>query len=220
LLSGYDCGEFSPRDVVAELSARIQQVDSSIGAFTVLTLDVALRDADACTEELAHGIRRGSLHGVPIAIKELFDVKDARTTYGSMVMGERLAEHDAEAVRRLRDAGAIILGLTRSHEFGWGITTQHARMGSTRNPWAFNRVPGGSSGGSAAAVAAGMVPIALASDTGGSIHIPSAYCGVAGLTPTYGRVSKCGAVPVAPSLDPGLISRDVGPLAIFCACRL
>ena len=215
LLAAYEGGDLSPREVCAALSARIEQLDSSIGAFTVLNLDQARREAEACTEELARGFRRGPLHGIPVAIKELFDVEGARTTFGSMLFRDRVAEGDAGAVRRLRRAGAIIMGLTRSHEFGWGITTQHAQLGGTHNPWDHRRVPGGSSGGSAAAVATGMVPLALASDTGGSVRIPAGYCGVAGLKPTYGRVSKAGAVPLAPSLDhPGFISRGVSDLAI------
>jgi len=215
LLQAYDCGNLSPLEVLAALSARVEQLDSAIRAFTALNVSQALRDAKACTEELAHGFRRGPLHGVPLAIKELFDVEGARTTFGSMLFRDRVAQGDAETVRRLRGAGAIIMGLTRSHEFGWGITTQHAELGGTHNPWDYRRVPGGSSGGSAAAVAAGMVPLALASDTGGSIRVPAGYCGVAGLKPTYGRVSKAGGVPLAPSLDhPGFISRDVTDLTI------
>jgi len=215
LQGAYDRSDLSPREALAALAGRIEDINPQIGAFTTLTLDRAEADARACTEELARGFRRGPLHGIPIAIKELFDVKDARTTYGSMVFRERMARDDAEAVRRLRQAGAVIVGLTRSHEFGWGITTQHALMGGTRNPWNVGRVPGGSSGGAAAAVAAGMVPAALGSDTGGSIRIPAGYCGVAGLKPTYGRVSTRGAVPLAPSLDhPGPIARSVGDLAI------
>jgi aspartyl-tRNA(Asn)/glutamyl-tRNA(Gln) amidotransferase subunit A len=215
LREAYDRGALSPREVCVALSTRVKELDSSIGAFSALNLDRALRDAEACTQELARGFRRGPLHGIPVAIKELFDVEGACTTFGSMLFRDRVAPRDAEVVRRLRSAGAIIVGLTRSHEFGWGITTQHAQLGGTHNPWDYCRVPGGSSGGSAAAVATGMVPIALASDTGGSIRIPAGYCGVAGLKPSYGRVSKVGAVPLAPSLDhPGFISRDVSDLAM------
>ena len=215
LQAAYSSGDLSPREVCTALFARIEQLNSSLGAFTTLTFDRALRDADACTEELSRGVRRGPLHGIPVAIKELFDVEGARTTYGSPLLADRVAEHDAEAVHRMRKAGAIVLGLTRSHEFGWGITTQHFQRGGTHNPWDYTRVPGGSSGGSAAAVAAGMAPITLVSDTGGSIRLPASYCGVAGLKPTYGRISKVGVVPLAPSLDHiGFISRNVGDLAV------
>jgi Asp-tRNA(Asn)/Glu-tRNA(Gln) amidotransferase A subunit family amidase len=143
LLKAYDCGSLSPLEVCAALSVRVEQLDSAIRAFTALRLSQALRDAKACTEQLAHGFRRGPLHGVPVAIKELFDVEGVRTTYGSTLFRDRVAKGDAEAVRRLRSAGAIIMGLTRSHEFGWGITTQHAEMGGTHNPWNYYRVPDG-----------------------------------------------------------------------------
>jgi aspartyl-tRNA(Asn)/glutamyl-tRNA(Gln) amidotransferase subunit A len=216
LIERYNSGELSPREVCQALCTRIRQCDSAIGAFTTLTFEEALRDAHGYTEELARGVRRGPLHGVPVAVKELFDVEGARTTFGSVLFRDRVAKADAGAVKRLRAAGAMIIGLTRSHEFGWGITTQHAQTGGTCNPWDRSRVPGGSSGGSAAAIALGMAPAALASDTGGSIRIPAGYCGVAGLKPTYGRISKAGAVPLAPSLDhPGFITRDVTSLGLL-----
>lgn len=215
LLEAYERGELSPREVVRAAVERIESVDPLVGAFTTLTLERATEEADACTEELAGGTRRGPLHGVPVAIKELFDVEGARTSYGSTIFRDRVAKEDAEAVRRLRSAGAIVLGLARSHEFGWGITTQHAELGSTRNPWDLERVPGGSSGGAAAAIATGMAPLALGSDTGGSIRIPAAFCGVAGLKPTYGRVSRYGLIAFASSLDcPGPIGKDVTDLAL------
>jgi aspartyl-tRNA(Asn)/glutamyl-tRNA(Gln) amidotransferase subunit A len=145
-----------------------------------------------------------------VAVKELFDVAGAVGCYGSMIFADRVSPADAELVRRLRAAGAIIIGTTRSHEFGWGITTQHERLGSTFNPWALDRVPGGSSGGSAVALATGMVPLAIGSDTGGSIRIPAGFCGVAGLKPTYGRIPKRGGVSLAPSLDhPGPMARSI-----------
>jgi aspartyl-tRNA(Asn)/glutamyl-tRNA(Gln) amidotransferase subunit A len=208
--------ELSPHEVVEALARRIEQVDPQVHAFTTLTLERALDESARQTDELARGEERGPLHGVPVGIKELFDVGGAVTSYGSLVFSDRRADLDAVAVRNLRRAGAIVLGLTRSHEFGWGITTQHAVLGGTRNPWDFSRVPGGSSGGSAAALATGMVPLALGSDTGGSIRIPACYCGVAGFKPTYGRVSAVGAVPLAPSLDhPGPMARDVADLALM-----
>lgn len=204
----------SPREVVEALADRIEGLDPLVSAFTTLQLDRALDDAKRRTEELESGRVRGPLHGVPVGIKELFDVAGAVTSYGSTICRDRVPEEDAEAVRRLRAAGAIIMGLTRSHEFGWGITTQHETLGGTRNPWNRDRVPGGSSGGSAAAVAMGMVPLALGSDTGGSIRIPASLCGVTGLKPSYGRISKRGAVPLAPSLDHvGVIGRDVESVA-------
>jgi aspartyl-tRNA(Asn)/glutamyl-tRNA(Gln) amidotransferase subunit A len=213
LRASYERRELSPREAVAALIEHIERHDASIGAFTTPTFERALADAADLTDELAAGESRGALHGVPVGIKELFDVGGAETTYGSPMLAGRIPQHDAEAVRRLRAAGCIVMGLTRSHEFGWGITTQNERLGSTVNPWSTDRVPGGSSGGSAAALAMGFVPVALGSDTGGSIRIPAAFCGVAGFKPTYGRVSKRGAVALAPSLDhPGPLARDVAGL--------
>ena len=213
LQASYRSGAASPVEVVEELSERIEALDPGIGSFTTLTLERAADDARVLTDELAGGATRGPLHGVPVGIKELFDVGGAETTYGSTLLSGRIPTEDAEAVRRLREAGCIVMGLTRSHEFGWGITTQHSTRGSTRNPWALDRVPGGSSGGSAAALAMGFVPLALGSDTGGSIRIPATYCGVAGFKPTYGRVSKRGAVSLASSLDhPGPLARRVADL--------
>ena len=178
----------------------------------------ALDEARQRSDELSRGEWAGPLHGIPVAIKELFDVEGAIGCYGSTILARRIASSDAAAVARWRAAGAIVVGTTRSHEFGWGITTQHATLGSTLNPWNTDRVPGGSSGGSAAAVAAGMVPLALGSDTGGSIRIPACFCGIAGIKPTYGLVSKRGAVSLAPSLDhPGPLARTVTDLAIGLA---
>ena len=151
---------------------------------------------------------------MPIAVKELFDVESADGSYGSMVLAGRRAEDDAAVVASLRRAGAVVVGLTRSHEFGWGITTQHATRGSTHNPWNLDRIPGGSSGGSAAAVAAGIVPLAVASDTGGSIRLPASFCGVFGLKTTPGRISRRGGVPLAPSFDTvGFVARNPSLLA-------
>lgn len=202
----------TPQQLVASCLARIEAIDGDVGAFTWLD-PTAMDQADALGRELEAGRSRGPLHGIPIGIKELFDVAGAPTTYGSLLLPGVPAQLDAELVRRLREYGAVIIGTTRSHEFGWGITTQHASRGSTRNPWDLDRVPGGSSGGSAAAVAAGMIPLAVGSDTGGSIRIPSAFCGVAGIKPSYGRISKAGAVSLAPSFDtPGFIAPRVRDL--------
>lgn len=206
LLRAYARRETAPTEVVAALAERIQRLDPDLHAFTTLTLDRATEEARRRTDELGRG-QRGPLHGIPVAIKELFDVEGAVTSFGSPIFHDRVPRRDAEAVRRLRAAGAIVLGLTRSHEFGWGITTQQAGRGGTRNPWDLTRVPGGSSGGSAAALAAGLTPVALGSDTGGSIRIPGSFCGVCGIKPTHGRVNAQGALPLAPSLD------HVGPMA-------
>lgn len=205
-------GSTTPEQLAETCLARIEAVDHEVGAFTWLD-PTAMDQAEALGRELEAGRSRGPLHGIPIGVKELFDVAGGPTHYGSLVLPGEPAIADAELVRRLKEGGALIIGTTRSHEFGWGITTQHATRGSTRNPWDLDRIPGGSSGGSAAAVAAGMVALAVASDTGGSIRIPSAFCGVAGIKPSYGRISKRGAVSLAPSLDtPGFIAATVRDL--------
>ena len=218
LLDAYRSGSASPREAVESSLRRIEHLDPTIGAFREVFHERALDEARHRTDELARGDRTGPLHGIPVAIKELFDVEDATGSYGSTILADRIAPSDATAVARWREAGAIVVGTTRSHEFGWGITTQNATLGSTLNPWDTDRVPGGSSGGSAAALSAGMVPLALGSDTGGSIRIPACFCGIAGIKPTYGLVSKRGAVSLAPSLDhPGPLARTVPDLAIGLA---
>lgn len=187
----------------------IENHDAEIGAFVDVLPDAAVRQARAVDA----GTVSGPLAGVPVAIKELFDVAGGDNSYGSEVRAGAIADTDATVVTRLRAAGAVVTGLTRSHEFGWGITTQHATRGSTRNPWDLNRVPGGSSGGSAAAVAADLVPLAVGSDTGGSIRLPAAFCGVLGLKTTFGRIGRGGGVALAPSFDsPGLLARSIALL--------
>ena len=209
----YAAGETDPSEVMAAALERIERLDGLLGAFAEVTVERATAEAAERTAELRRGESRGPLHGVPVAVKELFDVAGAIGDHGSDALAGRVPEVDAELVRRLRAAGAVIVGVTRSHEFGWGITSQHATRPSPRNPWNLDRVPGGSSGGSAAAVAAGMVPAAVASDTGGSVRIPAAFCGVAGVKPTFGRISRAGGAALAPSLDtPGVVAGRVEDL--------
>ncbi|MBO67811.1 MAG: hypothetical protein CL398_05810 [Acidiferrobacteraceae bacterium] len=211
----YQAKSATPVEVVESCFDRISLIEGQVGAFREVFYEQAIVDAQqlsAISQEFRSSM---PLYGVPVAIKELFDVKDASGCYGSEVLDNRIATSDAEVVRRIRSAGAVIMGMTRAHEFGWGITTQHRSKGSTFNPWNVDRVPGGSSGGSAAAVAAGMVPIALASDTGGSIRIPAAVCGIYGIKPTYGRIPKRGGVSLAPSMDhPGPVARNLEDLAL------
>lgn len=216
LAQHFAAGTASPAEALDSVLGRIAAVDGHIGAFTCVLEEQARARSAELTEELAQGHRRGPLHGVPVAVKELFDVQGAPGDYGSEVLAGRIADNDAECVRRLRRAGAVIVGTTRSHEFGWGITTQHQTRGGTRNPWNLNRVPGGSSGGSGAAVAAGMVPAAVGSDTGGSIRIPACFCGVAGLKPTFGRIGRTGGVALAPSFDTvGALGRSISDAALL-----
>lgn len=197
----------SPREVVDACLRRIEEANPELNAFVTVCADQARRTADELTAELARGVYRGPLHGIPVAIKDLTDVAGVRTTYGSSLYREHVPVDDAVPVARLRRAGAIIVGKTNTHEFAFGTTTNNPHYGATHNPWRLGHVPGGSSGGSGAAVAAGLVPLATGSDTGGSIRIPSAACGVVGIKPTYGRVSLRGTYPLASSLD------HVGPLA-------
>lgn len=198
-------GELSPRELTDAVLDGIAAERAH--AFVTVCADQARRDAERCTEELARGARRGPLHGIPIAVKDLTDTAGVRTTYGSSLFRDHVPAADAEPIARLRAAGAIVVGKTNTHEFACGVTTTNPHYGTTHNPWRHDRIPGGSSGGSAAAVAAGLVPIATGSDTGGSIRVPSALCGVVGVKPTHGRVSLRGTYPMGASCD------HVGPIA-------
>ncbi len=173
----------------------------SFNSFITLTPDSALAAAAERDRELADGRDRGPFHGIPIALKDIFYTQGIATTAGSLVFGDFVPDHDATVVSRLRIAGAISIGKTNLHELAYGITSKNPHYGFVLNPADPTRIPGGSSGGSAAAVAAGFVPVALGSDTGGSIRIPASYCGITGLKPTYGRVSRYGVLPLAFSLD-------------------
>lgn len=198
-------GEVSPRELVEAALERIERLDPKVEAFVTVRADQALEEADRLTGELSHSGPRGPLHGVPIAVKDLIEVAGVPTACGSRVREGHLAEADATAVRRLRDAGAIVIGKTTTHEFAYGPVCE-----PTRNAWHADHISGGSSGGSAVAVALEMAFAALGTDTGGSIRCPAAYNGVAGLKPTYGRVSKAGVVPLSWSLDHvGFMARDV-----------
>lgn len=206
----------SPVEVVEALAERIERLDSGLGAFTTLCLERAREEAVAAEALYREGGEAGPLEGVPFGVKDLFDTADVRTTYGSPMFSDHVPEHDAEAVRRVRAAGAILIGKTQTHEFAWGITSVNELMGTSRNPWAPDRISGGSSGGSAVALGADMLPLALGSDTGGSIRVPSSFCGIVGLKPTYGRVSLDGIFPLASSLDhPGPMARDPADAALL-----
>ncbi len=208
LLDGYRARAISPVEVLESLSTRIEEHNSQFGAFTTLCLERA-RDEARRTETAYHrGEAVGALAGVPIGVKDLFDTAGVRTAYGSPMFSDNVPAEDAVAVRLARDAGAILIGKTQTHEFAWGITSVNDLMGTSRNPWDPERISGGSSGGSAVALAVHLVPLALGSDTGGSIRVPSGFCGTVGLKPTYGRVSAAGVFPLAPSLDhPGPMAR-------------
>ena len=211
LLDGYRQLQFSPVEVVNALALRIEDSGRRLGAFTTLCLERALNEARAVEQQYARGESVGRLAGVPLAVKDVFDSDGVRTTYGSPMFADHVPTSDAEALRRARAAGAILIGKTQTHEFAWGITSVNFLLGSSRNPWDTELMSGGSSGGSAVALAAKLVPLALGSDTGGSIRVPSGFCGTVGLKPTYGRVSKAGVFPLARSLDhPGPMAQDAG----------
>jgi AtzE family amidohydrolase len=201
-------GKMSAREVVAGALARIAQRDVAINAFTAVLGDRALADAEAIDRRLAQGADAGPLAGVPFAVKNLFDVAGVTTLAGSKINADRApAARDATAVARLRVGGAVLVGTLNMDEYAYGFTTENTHYGPTRNPHDPSRIAGGSSGGSAAAVAAGLIPLTLGTDTNGSIRVPSALCGVFGLKPTFGRVSRAGVAPLAWSFD------HVGPLA-------
>jgi len=195
---------------------RIERLDGTLNAFITVTADAALRTAAAAEVEIRDGGWRGPLHGVPIALKDLFDTAGVPTTAGSGLFAERIPDADAEVVRRLGDAGAISLGKLNMHEFAYGGTSHVSHFGPPHNPWDVQHIAGGSSGGSAAAVAANLCFGALGSDTGGSIRQPAAMCGIVGLKPTYGRVSNRGVIPLSWSLDhSGPMTRTVADAAVM-----
>ena len=188
-------GELSPVELLEQCIRRIGKYEPAVKAWAYLDLERARHDAATATQELRSGNYRGPLHGIPFGIKDIIDVFDMPTGCGSKLWASSVARHDAMSVKRLRDSGAIILGKT--------VTTAYAYLDPpiTRNPWNLGRTPGGSSSGSAAAVACGMCLAALGTQTGGSLTRPSSYCGVASLKPRFGRVSTEGVLPLAPSLD-------------------
>jgi Asp-tRNA(Asn)/Glu-tRNA(Gln) amidotransferase A subunit family amidase len=203
-------GRLTPVDLLEACLERIDRLEDRVHAWVFVDSKGARAEAERLTAELRHGNWHGPLHGIPIGIKDIFDVVDWPTAAGSRLWKDRIAGRDATVVRQLREAGAIFLGKT--------VTTQYASFDPppTRNPWDLSRTPGGSSSGSAAALACGMCLGALGSQTGGSISRPASYCGVAGLKPTFGRISTDGVVPLAASMDHvGVMARCVGDLGIL-----
>jgi aspartyl-tRNA(Asn)/glutamyl-tRNA(Gln) amidotransferase subunit A len=217
LLDEFRAGRASPVEALDAVAARIESVDGLVGGFTELCLERAREEARAAETAWAEG-RARPLEGIPFGAKDLFDSEGVRTAYGSPMFADNVPAQDAEAIRRARTAGAILVGKTQTHEFAWGITSVNELMGSAHNPWALDRISGGSSGGSAVALAADEVPLALGSDTGGSIRVPSAFCGTVGLKPTFGRISCAGAWPLARSLDhPGSMARTPADAGLLLA---
>jgi aspartyl-tRNA(Asn)/glutamyl-tRNA(Gln) amidotransferase subunit A len=204
------CGRLTPLQVLDACLKNLDRYEPRVQAWVLVDREGARAQAERLTEELRQGNRRGPVHGIPVGIKDIIDVFDWPTAAGSSLWSRSIARQDATVVRKLRQAGAVLLGKT--------VTTQYASFDPppTRNPWDIRRTPGGSSSGSAAAVACGMCLGALASQTGGSITRPASFCGVAGCKPTYGRVSTAGLVPLAASMDhPGPMARCVRDLAIL-----
>lgn len=197
---------------------RIARFEPRLHAFITVTAEEAIAAARAADREVAAGRFGGPLHGVPLALKDLFDTAGVRTTAGSRILAERVPAADAEVVARLRRAGAQFVGKTNLHEWAFGVTNQNPHYGGARNPWDPSRIPGGSSGGSAIALAVGACYGALGSDTGGSIRIPASLCGVVGLKPTFGRVSLRGVIPLSWTLDhAGPMARSVRDVALLYA---
>ena len=194
----------SPVEVVKTLLARIESDETN--AFITVTAERALEEASLAEREITAGRHNGPLHGIPLALKDLIFTRDVRTTMASGFFAEHVPDRSATAARKLEDAGSILIGKTNTHEFAYGPTGDRSFFGPTRNPHDTGKITGGSSGGSGAAVAAGLCYGALGSDTGGSIRIPAALCGVVGMKPTFGRVSKSGVFPLAWSLD------HIGPM--------
>ena len=197
----------SPVEVVNALLERIESEDTKLNAFITVLPERALEQAARAEGEILAGEYRGPLHGIPIGIKDLIYTEGIRTTMGSAFFEDYVPDHSATVVSKLEEAGAILIGKTNTHEFAYGPTGDSSRFGPTRNPYDPGRIPGGSSGGSGAAVAAELCYAALGSDTAASIRVPAALCGVVGMKPTFGRVSKSGAFPLAWTLD------HVGPLS-------
>jgi aspartyl-tRNA(Asn)/glutamyl-tRNA(Gln) amidotransferase subunit A len=204
----------SPVEIVKTLLARIESDETN--AFITVTAERALEEASLAEREITAGRHHGPLHGVPIALKDLIFTRDVRTTMASGFFAEHVPDHSATVARKLEDAGSVLIGKTNTHEFAYGPTGDRSFFGPTRNPHDTGKITGGSSGGSGAAVAAGLCYGALGSDTGGSIRIPAALCDVVGMKPTFGRVSKMGVFPLAWSLDHvGPITRTVEDNALM-----
>ncbi len=208
--------EISSRELTQAYLDRIERLEPELHAFITLDPESALAQADLADTHRLKDAEGASLLGVPMAIKDVLAVKGFRATAGSKILESFVSPYDATVVEHLRKAGVVILGKTNTDEFAMGSSTENSAYGVTHNPWDQSRVPGGSSGGSAAAVAARMTAIALGTDTGGSVRQPASFCGVTGLKPTYGRVSRYGLIAYGSSLDSvGVLGRDVEDIALI-----
>jgi aspartyl-tRNA(Asn)/glutamyl-tRNA(Gln) amidotransferase subunit A len=208
--------QISPVELTTSCLERIERFNPTINAFITVMHESALDQAREAEDEIVAGNWRGPLHGIPIGLKDLIDTAGVKTTCASALFAERAPTEDAEIVRRLKSAGAVLIGKQNMQEFAWGGTSTSSYFGPVHNPWDVDRIAGGSSGGSAAAVAAGMCFAAIGTDTGGSVREPAAFCGIVGLKPTYGRVSTRGVFPLSPSLDHvGPLCRNVADTALL-----
>ena len=201
LREAYRSGTTTPVDATREYLHRIESLNPRLNCFITVLGDLALKAAAESERRFRAGAPLGPLDGIPIAVKDLIYIEGVRCTAGSRILTNNIAAYDAPAISRLKAAGAVIVGTTNLHEFAAGVTSINPHFGAVRNPWDEGRMAGGSSGGSGAAVAAGLSAAALGTDTGGSVRIPAALCGVLGFKPSYGRVSRLGVVPLASSFD-------------------
>src|SRR5437660_3904431 len=201
----------SPVELTKDCLHKIEKLNPGLNAFITVTAESALAEARAAEAEIQASHWRGPLHGIPIALKDLIDTTGVKTTAASALFKDRVPSEDAEIVRHLKAAGAVFLGKHNLHEFAYGGSSVVSYFGAVHNPWNPQHIAGGSSGGSATAVAAGLCYAAVGTDTAGSIREPAALCGLTGLKPTYGRVSARGVIPLSPSLD------HVGPIAASVA---
>ena len=207
--------KLSARELIDDTLRRADETNARLNLFITITAAAARARAAALDDDMACGIDHGALHGIPIAHKDNIFTRGVRTTGGSKLFADFVPDQDAAIVSQLNDAGAIMIGKTGLHELAYGVTSNNPHFGAVRNPWDPERIPGGSSGGSAAAVAAGLVPLATGTDTGGSIRIPASFCGVVGLKPTYDRVDRRGVLPLAMTLDhAGLLAATVRDAAL------
>jgi len=208
-------GKLSPVELTKKCLAQIEKLNPTLNAFITVTAELALTQARAAEAEILRGRWRGPLHGIPLAVKDLIDTAGIRTTAASAVFKDRIPAEDADVVRRLKNAGAVLLGKQNLHECAYGGSSMISYYGEVHNPWDPARIAGGSSGGSAASVAAGLGYGAIGTDTAGSVREPAALCGIVGLKPTYGRVSVRGVFPLSLSLDHiGPIARTVADAAV------
>jgi aspartyl-tRNA(Asn)/glutamyl-tRNA(Gln) amidotransferase subunit A len=216
LLARLASGEITSRELTQSTLDRIDEIDGQINAFISVDAEGALAQADAVDQRRAKGDQLGLLAGIPLALKDILCVRGGRTTCGSKILENFIAPYDATAIARLRDGDAVFIGKTNMDEFAMGSSCENSHFGPTLNPRNPERVPGGSSGGSAAAVASDETILALGSDTGGSVRQPASYCGVVGLKPTYGRISRYGLVAYASSLDQiGPLTKDIEDAALL-----